>query len=76
MMAHLSRFSLILRVVLLGFAATLNPLYAEDTAIIAQTFDNYNVNDHLVVEAFGTVGASLLTMFVSVLREFKMEIFH
>lgn len=75
MVAQLSRFSLILLIVMLGFAATFHALYAEDTPLVDQTFDDCDVNDHPIVEAFGTVGAALLTMFVSMLGEFRMEIF-
>ena len=60
---------------MLGFAATFNALYAEDTALVHQDSGNCDVNDHPVVEAFGTMGDALLTMFSFMLGEFDFSIF-
>ncbi|CAM9706637.1 unnamed protein product, partial [Ascophyllum nodosum] len=75
MVTKLSQFSLILLLVMLGFATTFNALYTKDTTLVTKNSDDCDVNDHPVVEAFGTIGDALLTMFMSMLGDFNLRVF-
>lgn len=65
MLRQLGLFSLVLVLVMLGFAATFSALYGPDTVLV-EHFDpvTCDINDHPCVDAFGTLGGSLLTLVI------------
>eukprot|EP00903_Cladosiphon_okamuranus_P021895 g20127.t2 len=78
MLRQLGLFSLVLTLVMIGFAATFNALYGEDHTVLVEQLDpvTCDINDHPVVYAFGTLGGSLVTLFSSMLGEFNFGIFY
>lgn len=77
MLRQLGLFSLVLTLVMLGFAATFSALYGADTVLV-ENLDptTCDINDHPVVYAFGTLGGALLTLFSSMLGEFDFDVFY
>lgn len=76
MLTQLVQFSVVLMLVMIGFAFCFNALYGRDSLLIEALLDTCEVNDHPIVEEFGTIGQSLLTMFESMLGEFTFEQFY
>lgn len=85
MLNQLAQFSLVLLLVMLGFAASFNALYGINTVLVENLIDSAgtpssalvcDVNSHPIVGAFGTVGSSLLTMFGYMLGEFSFDMFY
>lgn len=85
MLNQLAQFSLVLLLVMLGFAASFNALYGKDTVLVENLIDSpgtlsselvCDVNSHPVVIAFGGVGSALLTMFGYMLGEFSFDMFY
>lgn len=77
MLRQLGLFSLVLTLVMVGFAATFTALYGADTVLVeANDPVTCDVNGHPVVFAFGTLGGALLTLFSSMLGEFNFEVFY
>ena len=76
MMTELVQFSLVLLLVMLGFAASFSALYDTDTVLVQQLDPSCDVRDHPVVMAFGEIGDSLLTIFVAMLGEFDFSVFY
>lgn len=76
MLTQLVQFSLILLLVMIGFAASFNALYGRNTILVEQNVADCDVEDHPIVEAFGTLEAALLTMFQYMLGEFSFEVFY
>lgn len=76
-MTQLSQFSLVLLLVMLGFATSFTALYGTNTVLVADELEDStcDVNDHPAVQAFGSLGDALLTMFSSMLGEFNFEVF-
>lgn len=76
MLNALTSFSVVLILVMFGFAASFNALYGTDTILVERLAGAAcDVNDHPIVGEFGTLGDALLTMFVSMLGEFDLEPF-
>lgn len=75
MVNQLAQFSLVLLLVMLGFAASFSALYGNDTALVEQKGASCDVSEHPIVAAFGTLGDALLTMFGSMLGEFDFGVF-
>lgn len=76
MVTQLAQFSLVLLLVMLGFAASFSALYGEHTVLVERNLgDSCDVHDHPIVVAFGTIGAALLTTFGAMLGEFDFETF-
>lgn len=77
MLRQLGLFSLVLTLVMVGFAATFSALYGADTVLVEQIDPvTCDINDHPVMYAFGTLGSALLTLFSSMLGEFDFDIFY
>lgn len=76
MLKELVQFSVVLLLVMVGFAVSFNALYVTDTVFVEKRLDDCDVNDHPVVEAFGTFRGALLTMFQSMLGSFDFDSFH
>ena len=76
MVTQLAQFSVVLLLVMLGFAASFNALYGDDTILVEQKLADCDVKDHPIVEAFGSLRAALLTMFEYMLGEFTFETFY
>lgn len=76
MLTQLAQFSVVLMLVMLGFAFCFNALYGRDSFLIEALLETCNVNDHPITEEFGTIGQALLTMFESMLGEFSFEPFY
>lgn len=72
MLRQLTLFSLVLILVMLGFAATFSALYGEDTVLIEQYDpETCDISEHPCVWAFGTLGGALLTLFASMVCRTK-----
>lgn len=66
---------MVILLVMVVFAASFNALYVDDTLFVEKFLDNCNMNDHPVVEEFGTFRGALLIMFQSMLGNFDFNWF-
>lgn len=76
MLTELAQFSLVLLLVMLGFAASFSALYDTNTVLVERLDPSCDVRDHPVVIAFGEIGDSLLTIFSAMLGEFDFSVFY
>lgn len=76
MLTELAQFSLVLLLVMLGFAASFSALYDTNTVLVERLDPSCDVSDHPVVQAFGKIGDSLLTIFAAMLGEFDFTVFY
>lgn len=76
MLKELVQFSVVLLIVMIGFAVSFRALFGNRTIFVERNLDGCDVSDHPLVEAFGTLRSALLTMFQAMLGEFDFELFN